>query len=108
MGRLSITVCDLLDSYIGVLCLVTQSCLTLCNPVDCRLLCPWDSPGKNTGVGYHFLLQGIFPTHGLNPCLLGLLHWQMGFFLPADTTWEAQHRQSQSIQINLYNHCSMF
>ena len=35
------------------------------------LLCPWNSPGKNTGVGYHFLLQGIFPTQGLNP---GLLH----------------------------------
>ena len=27
-----------------------------------RLLCPWDSPGKNTGVGCHFLLQGIFPA----------------------------------------------
>ena len=40
---------------------VTQLCLTLCNPVD-YLLCPWDSPGKNTGVGCHFLLQGIFPT----------------------------------------------
>ena len=36
-----------------------------------RLLCSWDSPGKNTGVGCHALLQGIFPTHGLN---LGLLH----------------------------------
>ena len=35
------------------------------------LLCPWDSPGKNTGVGCHSLLQGIFPTQGLNP---GLLH----------------------------------
>ena len=35
------------------------------------LLCPWDSPGKNTRVGCHFLLQGIFPTQGLN---LGLLH----------------------------------
>ena len=34
-----------------------------------RLLCPWDSPGKNTGVGCHFLLQGIFPTQGLNPGL---------------------------------------
>ena len=31
-----------------------------------KLLCPWDSPGKNTGVGSHFLLQGIFPTQGLN------------------------------------------
>ena len=56
--------------------LVTQSHLTLCSPVDCsppRLLCSWDSPGKNTGVGC--LLQGIFPTQGLNPHLLHLLHW---------------------------------
>ena len=35
-----------------------------------RLLCPWDSPGKNTGVGGHFLLQGIFPAQGLNSSLL--------------------------------------
>ena len=35
-----------------------------------RLLCLWDSPGKNTGVGFHFLLQGIFLTQGLNPDLL--------------------------------------
>ena len=36
----------------------SQSCPTLCDPIDCsplRLLCPWDSPGKNTGVGCHFL-----------------------------------------------------
>ena len=37
---------------------VTQSCLTLCNPMDTRLLCPWDFLGKSTGVGCHFLLQG--------------------------------------------------
>ena len=36
-----------------------------------RLLCPWNSPGKNTEVGCHSLLQGIFPTQGLN---LGLPH----------------------------------
>ena len=36
-----------------------------------RLLCSWDSPGKNTGVGCHFLLQGIFPIQGSN---LGLPH----------------------------------
>ena len=35
-----------------------------------RLLCPWDFPDKNTGVACHFLLQGIFPTQGSNPCLL--------------------------------------
>ena len=37
-----------------------QLCPTLCDPIDwqpTRLLCPWDSPGKNTGVGCHFLLQ---------------------------------------------------
>ena len=34
------------------------------------LLCPWDFPGKNTGMGCHFLLQGIFPTQGSNPGLL--------------------------------------
>ena len=40
-----------------------------------RLLSPWNSPGKNTGVGCHFLLQGIFPTQGSNP---GLLHCRQG------------------------------
>ena len=42
-----------------------------------RLLCPWDFPGKRTGVGRHFLLQGIFPTQGWNLCLL---HRAGGFF----------------------------
>ena len=37
---------------------------------------PWSFPGKNTGVGCHFLLQGIFPIQGSNPCLLCPLHWQ--------------------------------
>jgi len=44
-----------------------------------RLLCPWDSPGKNTGVGCHTLLQGIFLTQGSNPHLLRPLHWQVDF-----------------------------
>ena len=43
-----------------------------------QVLCPWDSPGKNTGVGCYTLLQGIFPTQGSNPYLLCLLHWQVG------------------------------
>ena len=51
---------------------VTQSCLTLCDPMNCsRLLHPWDFPSKNTGVDCHLLLQEIFPTQRLNP---GLLH----------------------------------
>ena len=39
-----------------------------------RLLCPLNFPGKNTGVGCHFLLQGIFLTHGSNLLLMCLLH----------------------------------
>ena len=42
-------------------------------PWPVRFLCPRDFPGKNTGVGCHFLLQGIFPTYGLNLRLLHLL-----------------------------------
>ena len=44
--------------------LVAQSCLTLCDVMACssRLLCPWDSLRKNTGVSFHAFLQGIFLT----------------------------------------------
>ena len=86
-------------------CLVTKSCLTLCDPRDCSP--PGSSfhgiyfPDKNTGVGFHSLLQGIFHTQGSNPhlywqadssplnhpgspliiyfvILLQLLHWESG------------------------------
>ena len=50
--------------------LVTQSCPTLCDPVDCSPSVHGDSPDKNTGVGCHALLQGIFQTQGSNLCLL--------------------------------------
>ena len=50
-----------------------------------RLLCPWNSPGKNTGVGCHSLLQGIFPTQGSNP---GLPHCR---FLTSWATQKAPH-----------------
>ena len=55
-----------------VLCLVTQSCLTLWDPMDCSprgSSVHVDSPGKNTGVSCHAFLQGIFPTQGSNPGL---------------------------------------
>ena len=45
---------------------VAHSCPILCDPMDCSL---WNSPGQNTGVGSHSLLQGIFPTQGSHPCL---------------------------------------
>ena len=50
-----------------------QSCLTLCDPVDCSppgSSAHGDSPGQNTGLGCHALPQGIFPTQGSNPDLL--------------------------------------
>ena len=51
--------------------LVTHSCPTLSNPMDwlqpTRLLCPWNSPGKNTGMGCHSLLQGDLPNPVLEP-----------------------------------------
>ena len=53
-----------------------------------RLLCPWDSPGKNTGVGCHYLPQGIFPTRGSNLCLLTSSALAGGFFTTS-ITWEA-------------------
>ena len=58
-------------------CVCAQSCSDSLQPhglQPTRLLCPWDSPNRNTGRGCHFLLQGIFLTRGLN---LRLLHWQM-------------------------------
>ena len=69
-----------------VICLVTQSYPTLCNPMDCShsgSFVHGDSPGKNTEVGCHTLLQGIFPTQGSNPPLLHLLHWLVGSLPPA-------------------------
>ena len=44
---------------------VTQSCLTLCDPMDC-IYSPWNSPGQNTGEGSLSLLQGSFPTQRSN------------------------------------------
>ena len=73
-----------LDTGTLVGCLWTACVLSCFSPVlprglyPARLLCPRDSPGENTGVGCHALLQGIFPTWGSNPCLLSLLHWKEG------------------------------
>ena len=61
---------------------VCVSCSVIVNSLQphglysARLLCPWNSPGKNTGVGCHALLQGIFLTQGSNPHLLCLMHWR--------------------------------
>ena len=69
-------------------CLVTKTCPTLLQPhwlYPARLLCSWDFPSKNTSVGCHFLLQGIFLKQGLNLSLLqcrGILYY-----------WAAQEAQ---------------
>ena len=68
------------SSISAVLCLVAQSYSTLCDPVDCSppgSSVHEDAPGKNTGVGCHALLQGIFPSEGLNP---GLPHCRQIFY----------------------------
>ena len=67
--------------HLRVCVFVAQSCPTLCDPKDCSLpdsFAHGDSPGKNTGVGCHLLLQGIFPTQGSNP---GLLHCRQILYL---------------------------
>ena len=56
---------------------VSQSCPTLCDPHG--IYRPWNSPDQNTGVGSHSLLQGIFPTQGLNP---GLCHCRWVLYQP--------------------------
>ena len=53
-----------------------------------RLLCSWDAPGNNTGVGCHTLLVGIIWTQGLNSCLQHLPALADGFFT-SSTTWKA-------------------
>ena len=63
-----------------------QAFLSITNST--RLLCPQDCPSKTTGVGFHFLLQGIFPTQGSN---LSLLYWQVCSLL----TREAQSSNSK-------------
>ena len=57
------------------------------NPMDC-ILCPWDYPGKNTWVGFHFLLQSICPTQGqlLCPVLVSPVSCAAGRFF---TSWAA-------------------
>ena len=51
------------------------SCVWLLQPYG---LCPWHSLGKNTGVGFHVPIQGLFPTQGSNPHIFCLLLWQGG------------------------------
>ena len=69
-----------------------QSCPTLCNLMDCSppgSSVYGNSPGKNTGVGGHALLQGIFPTRGSNLCLMSPA--LAGRLFTTSAAWEAPY-----------------
>ena len=87
--------------------LVAQLCPTLCSLMDCSppgASVPGDSPGQNTGVGGHFLLQGIIPTQGSNPgpsvlCLLVLWLWEKAgdhLLRVSAPSWSCHHPRSPS------------
>ena len=71
--------CCIYEIYV---CMHAQFCYVMFNSLHlqglqpARPLCPWDSADKNSGMGGHALLQGLFPTQGSNLHLLCLLHWQ--------------------------------
>ena len=74
--------------------------------IACQAPCPWNFPGKNTGVGCHFLLQGIFPDQRLN---LTLLHWQadslplshQGSPGPYCSRFQTTLETQETVQVNL-------
>ena len=66
-----------------------------------RLLCPWDSPGKNTGVDCCTLLPGLSPIQGSNPRLLRLLCYQAGLFIYLFFTTRAT---CEALGCSLYSH----
>ena len=79
--------------------------MDFCDSMDYRFLCPWDMPGKNNGMGCHFLLQGIFPTHGSNP---HLLHWQVDSLPLRKPTWVALGKTVNSVTLLWRSRSSTF
>ena len=78
----------------------------LCDPMDCSppgFSDHGDSPGKNTGVGCHALLQGIFWTQGSNPCLLHFLQWRAGSLPLAATSHRITLYSSWFPELSLFN-----
>ena len=69
------------------MCVRAQLCPTLCNPMDVasQAPCQWNFPDKTTGVGSHFLLQGIILTQGSNPIVYSIGRW----VLYHCATWKA-------------------
>ena len=77
--------------------LVTQSCLTFCDP---RLLCQWDFPGKNPGMSRHSLFQGICPSQGSN---LGLLHCRQILYHLSHQRWAFKRKKSKFLYVDDMN-----
>ena len=67
-----------------------------------RLLCLWNFPGKNTGVGYHFLLP-IFLTQGMNLCLLCLLHCRWILY-PLSHRGKLNRKNTMDLNRNAFSH----
>ena len=72
------------------------------------LLFPWDSPGKNAGIGCHFLLQGIFPTQGSNLHFLCLLHCRKILYLPSGKPHYGQYDALLSAEVHSFHQGSLF
>ena len=94
--------------YVCVHAKSLQLCPTLCNPMDLNppgSSVHGDSPGKNTGVGWQALLEGIFQTQGSNPHLLCLLHWLAGSLsllspgkpMTTPTSWQIEGEKVQAV-----------
>ena len=117
---------DISEESFGLLrccCLVTQSCPTLCDLVDCSPAgssVHEDSPDKNTGVGCHAFLQGIFPSQGSDPGLLqcrrpgfdpwvGKIPWRRAWqptpvFLSGESSWTEEPGRLQSVGLQRVRH----
>ena len=95
------------DSIVKVKSLSRVRLLVTPWTVAYQLFCPWGFPGKTTGVGCHFFLQGIFPTQGSNP---GLPHCRHALYylshqgsprLPRDSIVEKVKKQPNKHETNL-------
>ena len=79
---------------------VMSSSLWPHRPGPARLLCPWNFPGRNTGVGCHVLRQGIFSTQGSNSHLFHFLHQQAGS-LPLESSLYHYFIESKPVPIEV-------
>ena len=97
------------EEFVCVLSLFSrvQFCAMLWTP---RFLCPRDAPGKNIGVGFCTLLQGIFLTEGSNPRFLRFLHWQAGSvpLLPPEKEYNCSQTSNIKSSVFLLNSIELF